>query len=112
MLLRHLQLQFPLLNLRSHLSPDILDPRFTALHSRITVFDHVVVSQRHYLPSSHSPFPENSLIAVRTLGSITIGELMHILVVDQEELGRHILGHVRWLVPADVDVSSTPWANM
>lgn len=76
------------------------------------MFDHAIVSQRRYLPSSHSSSPENSLIAVHTPGHIVVGELMHIFMVEQEELGRHILGYVRWLVPAVVDISSTPWANM
>lgn len=112
-LLRHFRHQFPLVNLRSHLALGAVGDMSVALRSKVTTFSYVILSQRRYFASSHSTTPENSVVAVRAPGSeeVSVGELLDIIIVDQEKLGRHVLGHMRWLLPVDVDRRSTSWAG-
>lgn len=112
-LFSHFRLQFPLLNIRSQLALVHSDDRSVLLRSKITIFDYVIISQRRYHASTQSKSSNNSFIAVSRPqdNHLVVGELLHILVIDQETLGRHILGHVRWLMPAQVDLSNTFWAG-
>ncbi|KAG6819078.1 hypothetical protein H0H93_015717 [Arthromyces matolae] len=110
-LLRHFQFQFPMLSLRSHLTPASGIAATIALCTTFTIFDYVIIAHRRYLASSRCNSPENSLIAVSVGGhrQVAVAELVNIFVFEQEQLGRHILGHVRWLPQASMPANRAFW---
>lgn len=79
---------------------------------RVTFFDYAVIHQRRYWASSRNNNIANSLIAVKTgSNEVRVGELTDIFVLDQPQLGLHRFGHVRWLVPANVDLTHSTWGQ-
>lgn len=110
--LRFLRSQLPMLNLRSHLLLGIPGDGSIPLRTKVTSFDYVVVSQRRYWALSRASTPFNSSVAVRTSeDSISVGELLDIIVLDQEKIGYHVFGHVRWLVPLSINTVDTFWPS-
>jgi hypothetical protein len=110
--LHFLRSRLPTLKLRSHLSLGTPGDESTSLRTKVTFFDYVVVSQRRYWALSRASAPFNSFVAVCTSeNSISVGELLDIVVVDQDKVGHHVLGHVRWLVPLSMDLSNTFWPS-
>ncbi|KAK0432003.1 hypothetical protein EV421DRAFT_1911298 [Armillaria borealis] len=93
-LLRYLQVHFPHSHLRSYFS--LGDSDSLALEPCATIFDYVIVSQRRYWSLSRATNGNaNSLVAVcMGPGEVSIGELMDIIVIQQDKLGIQPLGHM------------------
>ncbi|KAJ7277643.1 hypothetical protein C8J57DRAFT_173563 [Mycena rebaudengoi] len=110
-LLRHLRLRLTNVQLHSYLS---VAPSSASrvLLPQAFFFDHVVIKNRRYLAHYNSGSTANSLIGFQfSRTTIWVGELCFIFAVDQESIGTHRFGYVRWLKPTAADLSGTVWGE-
>jgi hypothetical protein len=115
LLLRHLQLRLTTVKLHSYLSlAPSADSR--VLFPQAFFFDFVVVNHRRYLAHYNTATIASSLIALKCSnsvgGRVWVGELLFIFAVDQDAIGPHRFGYVRWLKPTAVDLSGTVWGQL
>ncbi|THU96176.1 hypothetical protein K435DRAFT_819510 [Dendrothele bispora CBS 962.96] len=109
LVLQHVQtvciLPFPLI---SHLDPT---PNGIPLLPSAFFFDYAVVMQKRYWSSVRARNTANSIIATTSQdGTIHVGELLHIIGFQQEGIGIHRYGVVRWFCPANIEIATTPWS--
>ena len=102
--LQHLQRRMPDLELHSHISL-APSPSSRPLFARADFFDYVVIRGQKYTASTWANDSSESLIAVSTsaLGQTWVGELQYIFALDQDSVGHHRFGKVRWFVPFFVE---------
>lgn len=80
------------------------------LTNMANMYDYVIIHGRRYWTTRASSLGHNSLIAVLIDGQYYVGELLLVLLLEQQEIGRKIYGHVRWQLPASqIDLSDTYW---
>lgn len=79
----------------------------------VIFFDYIVINQRRYWASTRTNNDGSSLIAVATgPRQVHVGELTHIFTLQQSTLGGlYRFGRVRWLRPANIDLSQTTWRH-
>ena len=111
-LLRHLQTRMPHLQLHSHitLAPS---PSSRPLLARASFFDHVVIRGQRFAASTRTTNTSESLVAVSTsaLGQTWVGELQYIFSIDQDVIGCHRFGKVKWYIPFAVE-ENTVWNQL
>lgn len=111
--LTHLRIRQMGMDLHSHiqLAPS---PTSKPLMPLAWFFDHVVVDNQCYMASSRATRVSEALIAVRTSanGTIWVGELQDIFMIEQALVGTHHFGRVRWFKPAAFDISNTVWHQL
>jgi hypothetical protein len=90
----------PHLELHSHISL-APSPSSRPLLAKADFFDYVVIQGQKYLASTRATNSSESLIAVSTsaVGQTWVGELQYIFALNQDSVGRHRFGKVRWFVP-------------
>jgi hypothetical protein len=111
--LAHLKNRNPDLELHSHIT---MAPSLSSkpLLPRATFFDHVIIEHKRYLASSRAVHEADALLAVRTSnnGSLWVGELCDIFMINQPAVGIHHFGRMRWFKPVIFDMSNTIWAQL
>lgn len=114
-LLQYLSFCLPDLKLHSNIHPN---PPFDSipLNRLAYFFDYAVIGGRRFNASGRGS-PEsrgNSMVQVKTSerGDTWIGELLDVVHLDQDPGLRLTLGHFRWMVPLDVDLSGSVWAPL
>jgi hypothetical protein len=112
MLLEHLQTRMPHLQLHSHitLAPS---PLSRPLLAKANFFDHVVIGGQKYAASTRTTNTSESLVAVSTsaLGQVWVGELQYIFSINQDVIGCHRFGKVKWYIPFPVE-ENTVWNQL
>jgi hypothetical protein len=110
--LGHLRSRSPTLQLHSHiaLSPS---PSSIPLFPRATFYDHVIVRGQKYAASTRNINSRQSLVMVQTSasGQTWVGELQHIFMVNQESVGCHWFGQMRWFIPVPSN-RDTIWSQL
>ncbi|KAL7278657.1 hypothetical protein ACG7TL_007658 [Trametes sanguinea] len=78
-----------------------------------TVFDYVVVAGYRYYAASRSNTAVNSLALIRTseAGTMHVGQVEHIVHYECMGHSRELFAYVRWLKPAGLSLTGTPWAD-
>ncbi|KAJ7757939.1 hypothetical protein B0H16DRAFT_1822615 [Mycena metata] len=115
--LRTLQIQLPLLNIRSWLAvpPPSAVPSLP-LFNQMKRFPYAIIGNRRYSASLHAKTAFDSYVLVRTHAlpeaPVWAGELREIFVVDEPKIGVHHYGFVEWFVPENPALAKeTVWAN-
>ncbi|KAF8057435.1 hypothetical protein FPV67DRAFT_1677229 [Lyophyllum atratum] len=112
LVLRHFVARLPDVPLHSHISLPS-NPLSKPFYPQATFFDHVIINHQRFTSSRRSGASADALIAVQVgdtpVPRLWIGELQDIFLVNQESVGMHRFGRVRWFRPAEIDVNGTVW---
>ncbi|TFK47537.1 hypothetical protein OE88DRAFT_1714432 [Heliocybe sulcata] len=108
-LLQFLQQHLPQLQLYSDIAlrPG---PTSTKFRNLVYSFDYVIINRHRYTALSRSPSNPGSLVAVRVADArLWIGELLDIILIEQDGIGIRHFGHMRWLQHPRSIVLQSPW---
>lgn len=108
--LDHMKMRWPLVRFCHELTYPIPEG-VVPLRAAAAFFDHIIIKQQKFLASRRINRTNNSFICVQMdeSGSIRVADLQDIILVSQDPIGQHYLGHVRWLKPLAVNLSDTVW---
>lgn len=51
-------------------------------------------------------------VQISAAGKFWLGELEHIFLLNQDSVGMHRFGKVRWLAPVQVNLAGTVWQDL
>lgn len=109
--LKHLRVLVQPKHIHSHLiSPP--HPDSIALDPLATFHEHVVVNNQRFVASGFRPSDARSLFVLREEGREWAGELLDIVTIQQDGIGVHRFGRVRYFKPLGSDDVPLLWAKL